>query len=183
MQKRSAKFVVPLAIASAAVLAVSTGLASASGTSRGGTVRIYEADTNLAGNQGTVVLTGAITDHGTDCQGCDPINAGYNVLQLSPGNSFEIDVSKVGNKLGNLPVVPVDQTTCSSDGTVAGPVPIVPGSGTGVYQGITGTFDVQVSAAYVVPRASDGTCETNATQYPGIMIVKGSGTVSYTGNN
>jgi hypothetical protein len=178
MHKRGAKFAVPLAVVSAAVLAVSTGLALASGTSGGRLIHVYEADTNLSGNLGTVVLTGAITDHGTDCQGCDLTN-GYNVLDLSKG-SFEIDVSKVGNKLDNLPV---DQTTCSSDGTVTGPVPIVPNSGTGAYQGISGALNVHVSAASVLPRLENGECDTNATQYPGILIVKGSGTVTYKGSN
>ena len=172
MHKRSAKFIPPLAILSAAALAVSTGLASASGTSGGRLIHVYEADTSLAGNLGTVVLTGAITDHGTDCQGCDRTN-GFNVLELSKG-SFEIDVSKVGNKLGNLPV---DPTTCASDGTVAGPIPIVPGSGTGAYQGISGALKVRVSAAYVLPRAH-GVCHTSAKHYRGIMIVKGSGTIT-----
>ena len=129
MQKRSAKFVAPLAVVSAAVLAVSSGLASASGTATGRSVRAYEADTNLAGSRGTVVLAGAITDSGIDHQGAGP--NGSNQLVLSKG-SFAVDVSEVGNELGNLPV---DQTTCSSDGTVTGPITIVPGTGTGAYQG------------------------------------------------
>jgi hypothetical protein len=181
MPKRSAKFVAPLAIASAAILAITTGLASASGTSGWRNIHVYEADTNYAGNHGTVILTGAITDQGTDCQGCDLKN-GFNVLQLSKG-TFEIDVSNLGNELGSLPVVPVDRTTCSSDGTVAGPIPIVRGSGTGPYHGITGALYVQVSVADILPRANDGTCETNATPSAGVMIVKGSGTVSYPGNH
>ena len=96
MHKRNTKFVVPLALVSAALLAVSTGLASASGTSRGDWVHLYEADTALAGNLGTVVLTGAITDYGTDCQGCGGADD-LNVLELSKG-SFEINVSDLGNE-------------------------------------------------------------------------------------
>src|SRR5436305_487262 len=89
MQKRSAKFVAPLAVASAVVLAVFSGLASASRTSAGGEVHAYEADTNDAGNLGTVILTGAITDHGTDHQGAGP--NGSNRLVLSKG-TFSVDV-------------------------------------------------------------------------------------------
>src|SRR5947209_106820 len=121
MQIRNAKFVVPLVMVSAALTAVSTGFASASRTSTGGVVHAYEADTNDAGNSGTVILTGAITDHGTDQQGAGP--NGSNLLVLSSG-TFSIDVTKVGTKLHNLPV---DPTTCSADGTIAGRVPIVPG--------------------------------------------------------
>jgi hypothetical protein len=172
VQKRNAKFVVPLAMVSAAVLAVSTGLASATGTSTQGEVHVYEADTNDAGNLGTVILTGAITDHGTDRQGDGP--NGTNLLVLSKG-TFSVDVTEVGIALSNLPV---DPTTCSSDGTVAGPITIVYGSGTGAYKGISGTLKADVSVAVVLPRRN-GECETNATQFPGVLIAKGSGTVSY----
>jgi hypothetical protein len=175
MQKRSFKFVVPLAVASAAVLAVSTGLASASGPPSG-EIHAYEADTTATGTPNTVVLTGAITGTGTDCQGCDP-KRGYNVIDLGHGNTFDLDVSKVGNELNNLPV---DQTTCSSDGTVVGRAPIV--SGTGVYAGITGTLYVDVSVADILP-GPPGACETNAPPSAGVMIVKGFGTVSYPGNH
>jgi len=175
MQKRSAKFVAPLAIASAAVLAVSTGLASA-GTPTGGQVRAYEADPSLAGSLGTVVFAGAITDTGIDHQGAGP--NGSNLMVLSKG-SFAVDVSQVGNELGNLPV---DQTTCSSDGTVTGPITIVPGSGTGAYVGISGTLDVDASAAFILPRSRNGTCNANAKKYPGILIVNGSGNVGYSVN-
>lgn len=173
MQKRSAKFAAPLATVSAAVLAISTGLASASGPSTSREVHIYEADNNYAGSLGTVVLTGAITDSGIDEQGAGP--NGSNEIVLQKG-SFALDVSNVGNKLANLPV---DQSTCSSDGTVTGPITIVPGSGTGAYVGISGTLDVDASAAFIVPRAKNGPCNTNAKKYPGVLIVNGSGKVGY----
>jgi hypothetical protein len=176
MQKPSPKVVVPLAIASA-VLAASTGLATASGPS-GGPVKVYEADTNDAGNLGTVVLTGAITDTGIDHQGAGP--KGTNLIVLSKG-SFAVDISQVGDMLHNLPF---DQTTCSSGGTVAGPITIVQGSGTGAYRGIRGTLDVDASEAFILPQVQpNGACDTNATQYPGVLIVNGSGNVSYPGNN
>jgi len=171
MRKRSAKFVAPLAVASAAALAVFSGLASASGESAGGEIHAYEADTNDAGNLGTVILTGAITDHGSDHQGAGP--NGSNRLVLSKG-TFSLDVTEVGTKLHNLPV---DPTTCSSDGTVAGSIRIVPGSGTGAYRRISGTLDVEASDAFILPRAKNGTCDTNAKKYPGVLIVNGSGNV------
>jgi hypothetical protein len=176
MQKRSAKFVALLAMVSVAALVIAAGLASASGTSAVGHVHAYEADTNLAGNVGTVVFTGAITDTGRDHQGAGP--NGSNLMVLSKG-SFAVDVSSVGNELGNLPI---DQTTCSSDGTVAGPITIVPRSGTGAYRGIRGTFDVDASEAFILPQAN-GACATNAKKYPGVLIVNGSGNVGYSDNN
>jgi hypothetical protein len=175
MRKRKAKLLTPLAVVGAAVLAVCGGLASPDGASTGGEVHLYEADTALAGNLGTVVLTGAITDSGTDCQGCGGED-GLNVLELSKG-SFEINVNDLGNKLAALPVDPV---TCSSDGSATAPIRIVPDSiyDTGAYAGIHGTFYTTGSTALILPR-QNGECETNATQYPGVLIARGAGTVSF----
>ena len=181
MLQRNAKFVAPLAMVSAVALAICTGFASASGTPTGGEIHVYEADTNYAGTLGTVVITGVITDHGTDHQGAGP--GGSNLLVLSKG-TFAVDVSEVGNKLADLPL---DQTKCSSDGTVSGSFSIAPGSGTGAYKGIqSGTTpppEATASAAFILPRLKHDTCDTNATHYPGVLIVNGSGTVSYTPRN
>jgi hypothetical protein len=40
---------------------------------------------------------------------------------------------------------PYDRSTCSIHGTVSGTAPVVAGSGTGAYRGITGTFSLTVS--------------------------------------
>ena len=172
MRKRTAKLLAPLAVLSAAALAVSGGLASANGASTGGEVHIYEADTALAGNVGHDILTGAITDHGIDHQGVAG-SGDYNKLVLSKG-SFEISAA---NLPPNFP--PLNPTTCSSDGTTTVPVPIVDGTGTGAYHGISGTFHITVTFASILPRLANGQCNTNATRYPGIEISRGAGTVSY----
>jgi len=178
MKRRNAKFVAPLAIVSAVVLAVCTGFASASGTPTGGEIHVYEADTNYAGTLGTVVITGAITDHGTDHQGAGP--GGSNLLVLSKG-TFAVDLSDLGSKLAGLPL---DKTTCSSHGTVSGSFSIVRGSGTGAYtriqSGTTPPPEATASAAFILRRLKNGTCDTNATHYPGVLIANGSGNVSYT---
>jgi hypothetical protein len=159
MRKRKAKLLTPLAVVSAAALAVSGGLASADGPSTGGEVHIYEADTALAGNLGTVVLTGAITDTGTDCQGCGGED-GLNVLELSKG-TFEINVNDLENKLAALPLNPV---TCSSDGSATAPVRIVPNStyDTGAYTDISGTFYTTGSTALFC--LEDGTASATRTR-------------------
>ena len=172
MRNPKVKVVAPLALISAAVLAASGGLASADGSSTGGKVHFYEADTALDGSLGTVVLTGAITDSGTDHQGVAG-GGNYNELVLSKG-TFEINIGVFGNRL-NFPVNPA---TCSSDGSATAPIPIVGGSGTGAYQGISGTIRTTVTFASVLPRLADGQCNTNATDYPGIGIARGSGSVS-----
>lgn len=173
MRKHKAKLLAPLAVVSAAALAVSGGLASADGPSTEGKVHLYEADTALDGNLGTVVLTGAITDSGTDHQGVAG-GGNYNELVLSKG-TFEINIGVFGNQL-NFPVNP---KSCSSDGSATAPIPIVAGTGTGAYQGISGTIKTAVTFASILPRLPNGQCNTNATQYPGIGIARGAGTVSY----
>jgi hypothetical protein len=175
MHKRSAKHLAPLAAASAALLAVSGGLASAAGTTstpQGGEVHFYEADTALAGNLGTVILTGAITDHGKDHQGVD--GPAINRVVLSKG-SFEVNLGDLGNQLQ----FPTDPNTCASDGSATAQVPIIYGSGTGAYKRISGTIEVTATTASIVPRLDNGQCNTSATKYPGVLLAKGSGTVSY----
>lgn len=173
MRNRKLKLLVPLVLISAAVVAVSGGLASADGSSTGREVHVYEADTALAGSLGTVILTGAITDHGRDHQGVAD-GGNYNKFVLSKG-SFEINVGPIGNLL-NFSVNPV---TCSADGSATAPIAIVPGTGTGAYQGISGTIQTTVTFAWILPRLANGQCNTNATRYPGIGLANGAGTVSY----
>jgi hypothetical protein len=173
MRNRKTKLLAPLALLSTAVLAVSGGLATAAGSSTGGELHWYEADTALARSLGTVVLTGAITDHGTDHQGVAD-GGNYNRFVLSKG-SFEISIAKFGNQLD----FPVNPTTCSADGTAKAPIPIVAGSGTGAYQGIRGAIDTSVTFAWILPRLPNGHCNTNATRYPGIALASGAGTVSF----
>jgi hypothetical protein len=72
--------------------------------------------------------------------------------------------------------------TCSADGTSAGRVPIVPDSGTEAYHGISGALDIKASEASILPR-KDGQCDTNAEWFPGVLIVNGSGTISYRNRN
>jgi hypothetical protein len=171
MQKCNAKLLAPLAIVSAALLAVSGGLASAAGTPTGGEVHIYEADTALAGNLGTVILTGAVTDHGKDHQGVAGGGA-INKFVLSKG-SFELNVG------GFALQFPVDPKTCSSAGSATATVPIVEGTGTGAYRGIRGSIRTTVTLASILPRLASGECNTSATRYPGVLLGSGSGKVSY----
>jgi hypothetical protein len=176
MRKRKSKLLMPLAVASAAVLAVSGGLASADATSKAGEVHLYEADTALDGNFGTVILTGAITDSGTDCQGCGG-HDDLNVLELSKG-TIEINVADLGTKLAALPISP---DTCSSDGSASAPIQIVPNTkyDTGAYTDIHGTFSASAAAALILPRLKTDRCDTNAAYYPGVLMAKGSGIVSF----
>jgi hypothetical protein len=178
MRHHTGKLLATLAVVSAAVLPVSAGLASADGPSTGGVVHIYEADdasdVSGGGTTGTVILTGAITDYGTDCEGCD--GGQLNVLHLTKEN-IEIDVTDLGNKLAAFPLNPV---TCSSDGSAAALVPIVANStnDTGAYTHIRGSFLTWGAVAQIVPGGQNGVCETNSFG-SALLIAEGAGTVSY----
>jgi hypothetical protein len=119
---------------------------------------ISEADTALAGNLGTVFLTGAITDHGRDHQG---VAAGgtINKIVLSKG-SFEINVGKLGTML----LFPSTRGTARPTGQPVH-LTIVPGTGTGAYRGITGTFETTATVASIAARRKNGKCNTSATRY------------------
>jgi hypothetical protein len=100
-QKHNAKFVAFMTIVSPEVLAICTGLASASGPSTTtGVVHVYEADTDRAADAigtgtatSTVVLTGAITDYGIDHHGSNDINT----LDFGLNGSFQVDASAAEN--------------------------------------------------------------------------------------
>lgn len=173
MKKRNAMFLAPVAIVIAALLAVSGALALAAGTPAGGKVHLYEADTSLAGSVGTVVVTGAISDYGMDNQGVADGGA-VNEIALSKG-SFEINVSAAQAKVN----FPVDPNKCSFSGTITAPLPIVPGSGTGAYRGITGTLEASVTQAGIQPRQANGECDNNAAPVGSLMLARASGPVSY----
>ncbi len=85
MRRGNGKLVTALGAVGLSLLAVSGGLAWADGAWSGGGVHLYEADTALAGNLGTVVLTGAVTDHGIDHQGVAG-GGTINRLVLSKGS-------------------------------------------------------------------------------------------------
>jgi hypothetical protein len=174
MHLRSSKFLAPLTIIAVTLLAAWGSLAMAAGARAGGKVHIYEADTNDAGNLGTIMVTGAITDHGTDHQGVAG-DGKFNKLVLSKG-SFEVDLGALGKKLGSIPVNP---KTCASAGSATGQVPIVKGTGTGAYRGIRGTFETTATVVYIDPRLKNGKCNTSATHYPGVLMAIAAGTVSY----
>jgi hypothetical protein len=169
--KRIAMFLAPMAIAGVTLFVVGTGAVSAAKTRTGGVVHLYAADTAWDGNLDTEIYTGAITDHGTDHQNAP----GGNLVVLSKG-SFKLDVAALGNKVGAFPV---DPKKCSFAGTASAPVPIVKGTGTRAYRGISGMIEVTASVAGIYPRLKGGKCNTNATKFPGVLIAKGSGFVTY----
>ena len=147
---------VKVAIASAGLVATG-GLvagAQASGQPAGGIVHVYEYSppTDLPGK---VILTGAIFDHGLDGGGIAGPNHTYHRLVLTKG-SFEVNE-------GNIKVHQhLDTRSCTLVVLGSGPAPIVKGSGTGAYRGITGTTRAKTGFTGVFPKKPNGSCNTSA---------------------
>lgn len=164
-----------LAAPIAALLLGSGGPAAAAGKPAGGVVHIYEAVPSLSSSVADDVLTGAITDHGTDHEGVAGSGT-RNKIVLAKG-SFEVSTAKLVSE----PPPRVDSETCSFTSTVSAPIPIVKGSGTGAYRGISGTVRVAVTEAGILPRVQSGKCNESQDVRPvaGVSWASGSGTVSF----
>lgn len=167
MGKRKAIFLAPLAIAAAALPAIWGASASATGASNGGAVTLYQVDTIVSPLGGTpaqlktdrVTLTGALADYGVDSEA----NSGSNINTFSfppgshPTRSFQLDLTNFGTQ-GPETIYP----NCSFTNVLTGrDLQIVSGSGTGIYTGISGSFDVTATYVGVVPRLPDGTCDAS----------------------
>lgn len=152
---------------------------------KGGTVNVADyGDGSGAG--GTVVLTGAIGDFGSsvsiDANGTvDPQNNTEVILALTQG-SFRISVVSLDKKINAaFNKFQPSSTTCSGQLSVPGTTPIVAGSGTGAYEGISGSFNLTLTFAEIGPKLKSGKCNdsNSAPALGSAMIVIGSGTVSY----
>ena len=144
--------------------------AQASAQPAGGVVHVSEYDPATP-DPGTVILTGAIFDHGVDQAGFAGPNHSYNKLALTKG-SFQVNVGKL--KIHQH----LDTKSCTLVVRGSGQVPIVKGSGTGAYRGITGTFHSETSFQGVFPKKANGSCNMSAPAKPGFGTVNAVGRAS-----
>jgi hypothetical protein len=186
--KRALSALTIAAIAGAVLTSGGTMAASAS-TVTNGAVHVSVFGDGF-GVGGTAVLTGAIGDSGSadsiDANGTpDPANNTEELLALVQG-SFRVSVvgldKKIGSAFNNFQV---NHRTCSGSLSATASVPIVAGSGTGAYAGITGGFVLTLSLALVGPKYGSGKHEgqcnnsNSASPVAQALLVTGSGTVSY----
>jgi hypothetical protein len=156
--------------------------AGAPSTPAGGTINIFATP---AGNgHGTTLITGAIADHGTtlkiDQNGKPDPNGHYTKVTLTKG-TFEIDGNALNTALSNASPTLFNQATCSVTLSATATVTLL--DGTGLYKGITGTVNVTIIEAALLPRFATGKhkCNTHKNAKP-IAIwgsVDGSGTVQF----
>ncbi len=143
----------------------------------GGAVH-FTGYTDNDGPTSTAILTGAVGDYGK-AQSVNPdgtVNLEHNSeldLALAQG-SFRLSIADLDKKfVSAMSTFPSDKVTCSGAVTVAGTSPVVAGSGTGSYKGISGTFNLTLELDEVDPTLN---CSTFLAQ---VIVITGSGTVSF----
>jgi hypothetical protein len=154
----------------------------ATALSRGGPVffTAYQND-DLPG--ATVVLSGAIGDFGAAVSvlpngAVDPEHSSQLKLALTQG-SFRIVIGRLHAKLlGALNHAPYNRRTCSGHVSVTGAAPVVAGSGTGAYKGISGAFTLTITGNEVDAKPGCQPFSGSALLAQTIFFA-GSGTVSF----
>ena len=87
---------------------------------------------------------------------------------------FRIDIADLDKKfVATMATFPANRSTCSGTASVTGPAPIVDGSGTGAYRGITGSFALTISLVEVDEKPS---CNGLVAQ---LIVITGTADVTY----
>jgi hypothetical protein len=63
--------------------------------------------------------------------------------------------------------------------TASAPVPIVAGSGTGAYRGISGTFQLTMTAGEVDVPTTNNRCDITGALLGQVIVTEGTATVSF----
>jgi len=166
--------------ASPAGTAARSPAGTAAGPGASGTARFLDYQNN-DGPTSTAVLTGAIGDYGkavsVNADGTvNPDHSDELELTLSCG-SFRLDIAALDRQLVTaFAHYPSDVATCSGVVTVTRQAPVVTGSGTGAYRGITGTFDVTMTIAEVDAKLH---CSGSSPFLAQQVVTSGTGAVSF----
>jgi hypothetical protein len=148
---------------------------------KGGTVHILDYSINSDGPYFRVLVTGAVGDYG---QGVtvypdgkvDPEHNSELSLRLRYG-SFRLRIAQLDKEIvTGYQHWPSDPVTCSGDLSVTAPTPVVPGSGTGRYRGITGTVTMTVTIDEVDKKP---VCNGTSAFLSQDIFMIGSGSVSF----
>jgi hypothetical protein len=159
----------------------SSVLSQTAATPSGGNVNLMVYTINSDSPDYRAILDGVIGDFGPAVSvypngQVDPENDSQMELQLRRG-TFRLDTGEFkrlfGAQASHEPIFPA---TCSDHFAITTPVAIVPGSGTGAYKGISGSFDLTLTGDEVeVTPCSASTPGGIAWQ---ALVLAGPGTVS-----
>jgi hypothetical protein len=127
----------------------------------------------------TSVVSGAIGDYGP-AEEVSPGSTGVSVhggeleLKLTRG-TFRLNIADIDTKfIEGTSHEPVFPRTCSTYVSVSDTVPIVPGSGTGTYQGIAGTFAMTLTLNEV----HNSPCTTSLSILRQVIVLTGAGRIT-----
>jgi hypothetical protein len=188
------RFVSVLAVAAFAGMLVTAGCVSAAAkppatatasaraaAATGGTANIMIYGANTDGAYWHAVVSGVIGDYGPAVSiypdgKVDPAHNSEMALRLIDG-SFRLSIAALDKafvKAGRH--APIYPKTCTDLISVTGTTPIVAGSGTGAYKGITGSFPVTLTLNEVEAKP----CQPSPGAFRAQLItVAGSGTISF----
>jgi hypothetical protein len=160
--------------------AATTGATALPGGSAGRThFTDYSVDSD--GPASAVIVTGAVGDYGRGVfvhpdGSTDPGHTGELELRLSRG-TFRLEAAALDHAITvAFRHWPGSPRTCSGHITVSAAIPVVAGSGTGAYRGITGGFAASATVDEV-DRPGPG-CQTATGAFlDQVIVITGTGTV------
>jgi hypothetical protein len=177
-----------LALAALASATIASGSALAATTSstllrqaEPGSVHILDYSINSDGPDSHVILTGAVGDYG-------PATSVYPDGKVDPGHNSEMELKLTHGsfRLGfadlETQIVsafkhwPSNKRTCSGTISFTGSAPIVAGSGSGLYKGVSGIFTVNVIIDEVDMKP---VCNGTSKFLSQAIVISGSGNVSF----
>lgn len=126
------------------------------------------------------IVTGAVGDYGKgetvlpDGK-VDPEHSSELQMNMAHG-SFRVSIAAIGRKVVDSKHWQWNKSNCSGRISFVARVPVVAGSGTGAYRGITGTFDVTVTIEEVDVKP---VCNGTSGFLSQIILLDGTGSVSY----
>ena len=166
--------------ATAATSASAAATAPAAKTIKGAThIMVYSI--NSDGPHFQAIVTGAVGDYGPGLTvhpngTVDPEHTSQLELKLAHG-SFRLWIAAADKAVVRAyQHFPANPATCSGGITVSAPAPVVAGSGTGRYRGITGGFTLTVKIDEVDVKP---VCNGTSKFLSQLILLDGTGTVSY----
>jgi hypothetical protein len=156
------------------------GTSAVTTTAAGGPVHIIGYSQNSDGPDFTVILTGAVGDYGPAVTvhpngTIDPEHTSELSLGLRDG-SFRLNIASLDKEIISVNSHWRSNRTCSFHLSVSAATPIVAGSGTGSYRGISGNLSTTVT----IDEADVKPCPGGTSRFLAQLIfMVGSGTVSF----
>jgi hypothetical protein len=182
---KNTRFAIATALAGGLTLAGCTAAAASATAGTGsaaplsGLTHVMAYSINTDNPVLTSVVSGAIGDYGP-AEEISPGSTGVSAhggeleLKLTHG-TFGLDIADIDTKFTEATShEPVFPRTCSTYVTVSDAVPIVPGSGTGAYRGIAGTFAMTLTLNEVHNRP----CTTSLSILRQVIVLSGAGKIT-----